>query len=149
MDWWIWLSVGLALLGAELLTPGGFFVFFFGLAALAVGALASFGLGGPLWMQGLLFSVLSVGSIALFRHRLVGWLGAPPAHPVDSLVGEVGTIQEPLAPNGVGKVELRGTAWTARNVGPRPLQPGERCRVARVEGLTLMVRAESDTEEAS
>jgi len=147
MTWWSWIIVGLALLGAELLTPGGFFVFFFGLAALAVGGLASLGLGGPLWLQCLLFSALSVGSIALFRHRLVRWLGAHPERPVDSLVGEVGTIQEPLAPNGVGKVELRGTVWTARNVGPRLLRPGERCRVARVEGLTLMVRAESDTEE--
>jgi inner membrane protein len=149
MDWWIWLIVGLALLGAELLTPGGFFVFFFGLAALAVGGLSSLGLGGQLWAQGLLFSVLSVGSIALFRHRLVRWLGAHPDRPVDSLVGAVGTMQESLAPDGVGKVELRGTAWTARNVGSRFLQPGERCRVTRVDGLTLMVRAESDTEEAS
>jgi membrane protein implicated in regulation of membrane protease activity len=30
MSWWLWVLAGLALLGAELLAPGGFFVFFFG-----------------------------------------------------------------------------------------------------------------------
>jgi len=37
MAWWLWLVLGLALLASEAFTPGTFFVFFFGLSAIAVG----------------------------------------------------------------------------------------------------------------
>ena len=32
MLWWYWLLLGLLLLGAEMMTPGGFYILFFGLA---------------------------------------------------------------------------------------------------------------------
>jgi len=34
MEWWLWLAGGLALVVAELVTPSGFFIIFFGLGAL-------------------------------------------------------------------------------------------------------------------
>lgn len=49
---------------------------------------------------------------------------------------------EDLAPGAVGKAELRGTVWTARNEDTRSLTRGERCRVMRVDGLTLSIRSE-------
>ena len=49
---------------------------------------------------------------------------------------------EAVAPGGLGKAELRGTQWAARTSGSATLPPGQRCRVERVEGLTLWVRAE-------
>ena len=144
MAWWIWILLGLGLLALEMLTPGGFFVFFFGLAALVVGAAVGGGLGGPDWLQWLLFSVLSIGSVFLFRGRLVAALKAREGGTVgvETLVGEVATLADDLAPGGVGKAELRGTAWNVRAEEPRPLQRGQRCRVQRVEGLTLWVKAE-------
>ena len=33
MIWWYWMLVGLVLLGVEMVTPGGFYILFFGLAA--------------------------------------------------------------------------------------------------------------------
>ena len=39
MAWWLWVLLGFALVLCELLTPGGFFFLFFGLGAVAVGAL--------------------------------------------------------------------------------------------------------------
>ncbi len=39
MDWWIWLVLGFALLGAEMLAPGGLYLLFAGVAALSVGVL--------------------------------------------------------------------------------------------------------------
>ena len=44
MAWWIWVLGGLVLLLAEVLTPGGFFVVFFGAGAILVGALKAAGL---------------------------------------------------------------------------------------------------------
>ena len=39
MQWWIWVVAAVALLAVELLTPGGFYFLFFGVGALAAGAL--------------------------------------------------------------------------------------------------------------
>ena len=36
MIWWQWALLGLVLAAAEILTPGGFFVIFFGLAGLVI-----------------------------------------------------------------------------------------------------------------
>ena len=77
MTWWLWILLGLALLGAELLTPGGFYVLFFGVAALIVGLLVSLGWGGSQATQWLLFSVGSIGALALFRQRLLALFGSP------------------------------------------------------------------------
>ena len=38
MIWWYWMLLGIVLLGAEMVTPGGFYILFFGLAALIVGS---------------------------------------------------------------------------------------------------------------
>jgi inner membrane protein len=143
MTWWAWVLLGLGLLGLEVLTPGGFFVLFFGLAALAVGALAGLGVTGPAWLQWLLFSLLSVGSLVLFRRRLVARLRASGDGVMSGgLVGDVAILLDDLAPGSVGKAELRGTAWSVRHDGPQPLARGRRCRVERVEGLMLYVRPE-------
>jgi inner membrane protein len=40
----------------------------------------------------------------------------------------------------MGKVELRGSSWSAQNVSPSPLTSGQRCRVEKVDGLMLLVR---------
>jgi hypothetical protein len=142
MEWWIWLLAGLVLLLAELVTPGGFYIFFFGLGALIVGVLAGFGLAGPPWLQFLLFPGFAVLTLWLFRERLLELTRAPSADAVDSLIGETAVAQEEISVKGIGKVEMRGTSWNARNLGESPLARGARCKVERVEGLTIFVRAE-------
>jgi membrane protein implicated in regulation of membrane protease activity len=57
-------------------------------------------------------------------------------------VGEQGVLLADLPEGGEGKAELRGVPWTARLASGGPLRKGQRCRVERVEGLTLWVRAE-------
>ena len=51
MLWWVWILLGFLLLLAELLTPGGLYLLFFGVAAIIVGLLAGLNLIGPPWMQ--------------------------------------------------------------------------------------------------
>jgi membrane protein implicated in regulation of membrane protease activity len=144
MPWWAWIAAGAAFLGAELLVPTDFYLVFLGAAALAVGLLGLFGLSGPSVFQWALFGALSVGGMVAFRRRLRDRLRAlPPAEPAEQdLVGAIATAQERLPPGGTGRVELRGSAWTARNAGDAPLEPGARARVERVEGLLLHVRRE-------
>lgn len=140
MTWWMWALGGLALLGIEIATPGGFFVIFFGLAALGVALLVLLGVAGPDWVQWLLFSVGSVGSLMLFREKLVR--RSRSGNAPETLVGEVAVLLEDVPPGGIGRAELRGTAWSARHEGDVALARGQRCRVARIEGLMLWLRAE-------
>ena len=141
--WWHWLVLGLLLVVAEMAASGGFYIVFFGIGAILVGMLASFDLAGPLWMQLLLFSAISVGSLLIFRRRLLKWLQVDPqAPPVDMIVGEVGTAAEDLLPGKIGRVELRGAAWSGRNTSTATLARGTRCRVIRVDGLTIDVEPE-------
>jgi inner membrane protein len=144
MIWWYWMVLGLALLGAEMATPGGFYILFFGLSALIVGTLAGLDVVRTDWLQWLLFSVVAVGSLLIFRGPLLAKLGeGRTGQPeVDSMVGEVAILLEPLAAGTTGKAELRGTTWTAKNVGTGPLGKGQRGKVTRVEGLTLWISAE-------
>lgn len=141
--WWHWFVFGLFLVLIELAAAGGFYVIFFGCAAILVGLLASVGAAGSVGVQILLFSVLSVVSLALFRSRLVHrFQREPQAPPVDQLVGEVGLVLEDLVPGAVGRVELRGTGWSARTSAGSTLVRGTRCRVTGVDGLTLSVEPE-------
>lgn len=143
MTWWIWILLGLALVFAEVVTPGGFYLLFFGVGALTVGLLALADIAGPAWLQVLLFSAISLCALWLFRERLMQSFQVKAQVPVDSYIGETAHAVDEIAVNGVGKVELRGASWSARNVGAAPLPVGARCLVEKVEGLTLLVRPEN------
>lgn len=143
IEWWHWFVLGLLLVLAELVTPGGFYIVFFGLGAMAVGLLAAAGWAGPEWVQILMFAVISVATLLMFRSRVLTWMQiSPQAPPVDELIGEVGSVIIAMSPGGIGKVELRGSAWSARNISDTVLGTGGRVRVLRVDGLMLMVGPE-------
>jgi membrane protein implicated in regulation of membrane protease activity len=139
MDWWLWLAGGLALVVAEVVTPSGFFILFFGIGALAVGILTWIGVVDSLAAQILSFTVLSVASLLIFRERLQRSVPTPASVNVDSLVGVVAIVQETLSPGVIGRVEVRGSMWSARNSSDVLLAAGQRARVAAVDGLTLNV----------
>ena len=143
MAYWAWLLLGVGLLAIELATPGGFFAFFFAVAGLLVGLLVALGWAGPAWMQWLLFSVISVALLMLLRKPLQARLGLDrKARPVDSIPGEAALALEDIAVGAIGKAELRGTTWSARNGGAGAIVKGQRLRVDRVEGLMLHVHTE-------
>ena len=144
MIWWYWMLLGLVLLGAEMITPGGFYILFFGLAAMVVGSLAGLGLVQAEWLQWLSFSGLAILSLLIFRGPLLAWIKTQEVESpaVDSMGGETAIPLEDLAPGDTGKAELRGTTWTAHNAGSAQLKKNQRCKVERVEGLTLWITAE-------
>jgi len=142
MAWWIWVLVGLFLLALEAATPGGFFFAFFGLSGLLVGGLVALGWGGSLAVQWLLFSALALIALMALRGPLKAKLNVDGKQkPVDQLSEQEAVALEDLPVGGVGKVELRGSAWSARNGSEALIAKGQRCRVEKVDGLTLWVRA--------
>ena len=139
----MWLAAGFVLLVLELITPSGFFIMFFGIGALVAGAAAATGLVASAGWQWLLFTIASVVCLLLFRGKIqaqVELTGARP--PVDSLVGEIATPLDDIVPGAVGRAELRGTVWSARNSSAMAIIRGQRCRVVRVDGLMIFLEAE-------
>ena len=142
VPWWMWVVLGMVLLLGEVLTPGGFFIIFFGAAAVVVGLMKALGLEMALSYEVMLFAILSIVGLAFFRKPLQQrFRQLTPDMFADELTGESGTAVDAIAPGATGKVELRGTAWNAVNVGELPLPKGSACLVERVDGLTLTVRA--------
>lgn len=143
MPWWGWILVGTLLLAGELFViEADFYLVFLGFAAVAVGALDLVGLGGPLWLEWLLFAVIAVAATVFFRQRVYRRLRPSGREVGDSVAGQAVVVRQEIAPGASGQVELRGTVWSARNVGAAALAPGGRARVARVDGLVLEVRAD-------
>jgi membrane protein implicated in regulation of membrane protease activity len=144
MVWRHWMVLGLFLTALELVAPGSFFIIFFGIAALIVGLLDLWGLAGPVWVQWLLFSIISVLALLVFRNPLLRLVRAdqPNASLVDALITETAHALEDIPPDEFGRVELRGTAWSAKNVATQVIVKGQRCTVQRVDGLKLYVLPE-------
>jgi inner membrane protein len=136
----LWLLLGFLLFAIEVVTPGGFFVFFFGVGAVIVALLTALDLAGPPWLQWLLFGGISVATLLAFRKPLQQRLRSK-TPPVDSIVGQTAVAMDAIGVRELGRAELRGTVWTASNAGETPIAAGQRCAVERVEGLTLYIRA--------
>lgn len=141
MTWWLWVLLGLVLMVGEVLTPGGFYIVFFGFGAVLTGLLKLLGLNS-LALEGLVFVVSSVALLMLFRNRLLErFKSGAKELPLDNLAQEIAVALEEIPAGAVGKVELRGTSWTAQNLDDSPIPVRRRCKVERAEGLTLYVRA--------
>ncbi len=142
MAWWIWVLIGLFLLALEAATPGGFFFAFFGLSGLLVGGLAALGFAGSSAVQWVLFTTFAIVALLLLRGPLKARFNVDGKQkPVDQLSDQEAIAVDDLPSGGIGKVELRGSSWSARNAGEATIVKGQRCRVERVDGLTLWVRA--------
>ena len=141
IEWWHWVVLGLILVAVELAASGGLHIIFFGVAALLVGGLSLLGIAGPVWMQVLLFTIFSSLSLALFRRPLQRMLQGEGAE-VDSLVGDIAVPLDDILPGAVGRAELRGSVWSARNRANVPLTRGQRCTVVAVDRLTIFLEPE-------
>ncbi len=152
MLWWHWAILGLSLVGIEILTLGGlgnFYFLFFGMAALMVTGLTWAGLVEAAWLQWFLFAILGIMSLLVMKKSLQNKrsLNGKDLPEVDSMLGEMAKVLEPLEPQAMGKVELRGSTWTARNAGDNLLEKDSIAKIVRVDGLTLWIQAESLTQE--
>jgi membrane protein implicated in regulation of membrane protease activity len=140
MPWWGWIIVGVLLLGGETVADAEFFLVFLGVAAVLTGLLGLAGLSGGIAAQWAIFGALSVVLLVGFRARVYGRLRGTRAPGHETIVGEIAVVHEPIPPGGLGRAELRGASWSARNSGSQPIAAGERAQVVRLEGLVIDVR---------
>lgn len=110
-------------------------------AVSALAALIVSLLGGPVWLQTLLFLVVSAVLLALLR-PLVRKYVTPKvtATNVDSVVGSTGLVTASIDNvTAAGQVKLGAMEWTARSTSGAPIPEGTLVKVDRIEGVKVFV----------
>ena len=134
---WNWLIVGIVLMGIETFAPG-VFMLWLGLAAIIVGLL-SFAVTWSWQTQIIVFAVLSIAMVPLWRH-----FSKRNEKPTDKpflnkraqgLIGRVFTLEKPIV-DGVGTVKIDDTIW---RVSGADAPAGSRIKIVHADGASLQV----------
>lgn len=98
-------------------------------------------LGGPLWLQAVVFLVVSAGLLLLLR-PIVKKHFTPKLTKtnVDSVIGSTGLVTVEIQnTQAVGQVKLGAMEWTARSTSGDVVPVGTLVKVDRVEGVKVFV----------
>lgn len=135
---WHWWILAAVLIILEVFAPGAFFLWL-GLAAVAVGGVVYLSPDMSWEYQLLLFSVLSVISIVIWRKyfRITSTDTDQPHlnRRGEQYVGRVFTLEEPIV-DGVGKIRVDDSTW---KVHGEDCPAGTRIEVTGVDGTILRV----------
>ena len=131
MTWWHWLVLGLVLIALEMAASGGFYVIFFGIAALSiVGLLQLLGI----WRARLApdrccFPCCRSASLLLFRSPLhaVAEARKPGAATSIRWSAKLALPLEDIAPGGSRPGRAARHVWIARNAAARRSLAAQRC----------------------
>ena len=143
ITFWHWWVLAIALVILEVLAPGAFFLWL-GVAAGVVGVVLLV-IPSVSWeWQLMIFSVISVLSIVLWRNHLKD-------HPTETdqprlnrrgeqYIDRVFTLNEAIV-NGSGKIKVDDTTW---KITGEDCDAGSKVKVTGVDGVVLMVKLVSD-----
>jgi membrane protein implicated in regulation of membrane protease activity len=137
--WAIWLSLAFLLAVAEILSLD------LVLIMLAVGALAGAGVAviAPdlWWLQILVASAVSVGTLLLLRPTLIEKVRRMPGYrsSTDTMVGSSGTAMSEITHDG-GEIKVAGQSWTARTmIAGEVIDKGTEIEVYEIDGAIAVV----------
>lgn len=135
----IWLIIFVACIIIEIATMGLFTIWFAGGSLIAAFVAA---LGGPLWLQIVLFFAVSLVLLYLTRPVAVKYFNKDRVKTnAESLVGQQAiVISEINNLQGIGQVTVNGQEWSARNIkGDKELPVGSVVIIRAISGVKLMV----------
>ena len=135
----IWLGLLIAFLVVEAACPIHLVSIWFATGSLA--ALVVYWLHGPLWLQILLFFIVSGGLLAAlwpFTKKILN--PHVTATNIDSVIGSIGIVTTPIDNiEAHGQVKLNGMEWTARSTNGQPIAEHTRVQVDKIEGVKVFV----------
>lgn len=134
-----WLIIGFGLIIAEIFTLT-LVLLFFGIAAVLVAGIKLFGLNN-LTYELILFAVLGIASILLFRQRICSSWSKNPGASMEIDHNKTFTLTAEIPAGGEASVQYQGTAWTAVNRGPAALSAGSQVKVVETDGVKLIVQS--------
>ena len=110
-------------------------------AAGALAALVTQVLGGVLWLQILIFSLVSCGLLACLWPVTRKLLNPKLTKTnIDALIGTLGTVTEAIDNvESHGQVKLGAMFWSARSTDGTPIPAGTHVRVDSIEGVKVLV----------
>ena len=132
--WWHWVVIGLILVGAEMLVPA-FYLIWFGLGALFLGLILAV-VPMPMTAQLLVWTVLSSGLVLLW-FRFLKPRTMTQAGQADAILGEVGLLTRAVAPYERGEVRFQKPIAGAESwpcIADEVIAAGSRVKVVSVEG---------------
>lgn len=135
----IWLIVLVVLVTGEAITVGLTFIWF---AVGALGGLVVAVLGGPIWLQVVVFLALSAVTLVLVRPAAAKLLtpGISPTN-ADRVIGQIALVTEEIDNIAeTGQVKLFGQVWSARSETGEIISAQNRVRILRIEGVKVFVR---------
>jgi serine/threonine protein kinase/membrane protein implicated in regulation of membrane protease activity len=139
MPWPIWIMAGLMMMAVEVHFTRDFTLFCFGISALVVGLMTILGVLG-IWTQWISFAALSTALLFSAREWLRRkMLSRTGSEELENIIGQLAIPLDDLPAYGFGKAELRGTIWSAHNATHTQILHGQRCRVMKMNGLTLWI----------
>lgn len=136
---WIWFAGAVLLSIAEML-GGEFVLLMLGGGALA-GGITSLFAPDQVWLQLVVFALVSVALVVAGRPALLRKFHSTPAirTGADALIGSQATVISTVDPGG-GQVKIGGEIWSAIGMeGHRPLPPGTPVTVVELRGATAVV----------
>lgn len=136
---YFWLITMLLFIAFELATLG-LTTIWFALGALTAMAIAV--VGGPIWLQIILFFAVSILALICYRNLVKDHFNKNRVRTnADSLIGRVGIVTEEISNlYATGQVTVAGQEWTARAVDDSvTLEKGEQVTICSISGVKLMV----------
>ena len=140
MNWaailWLILTVILLITEADTVTVVSLWFAAGSLTAMAVALL-----GGRIWLQVLVFLVVSAAALTTLRPLVRKYLTPKlTATNIDSIIGTIGIVTADIDNiSASGQVKLNGMEWTARSNSGEPMKAGTKVRVDKIEGVKVFV----------
>lgn len=137
--WWIWMIIAAIFVVGEIFTMG-FFLFWFGIGALAAGIFALIGLS--IGWQLAAFVVVSGILFAVSRRFAEKFSKKqPPGIGADRFIGLEGVVLEEIDNlKDTGRVRLQKEEWRAESDSGEVIPEGRRIKVTRLAGTHLVVK---------
>ena len=135
----IWLGLLIVFLVVEAVCAVHLVSIWFAAGSLA--ALAVYAFHGPLWLQILVFALVSGGLLAALWPLTKKFLTPKlTSTNVDSVIGSTGLVTAPIDNvSASGQVKLGAMEWTARSTSGAPIPQGTLVKVDKIEGVKVFV----------
>ena len=136
---WVWIGLIVVTAAVEAATVQLVTVWF---AVGGVAGLISYAAGLEIWLQILIFAIVSAVALAVTRPLVKKFTnGRRMPTNADRFIGEKAVVTEKIENDlSKGAVKIGGLEWTARSVDSETAEVGEQVTVEAIEGAKLIVR---------
>lgn len=141
--WWVWIVMGIILIGVEIITPG-FIVMWFGVAAVIAALPVYLGASPEIVVATYAASLLLLSTfVRKITINLMSSNKSCIGTNADSVLGASGVITEEIDPTkGTGKARVGKEIWSAMSISGETIPIDSKVVVDRVEGVKILVHEE-------